>query len=159
MERGMGRYVVIGILGRPLGSRSLGEWVGEYINDCKGRKEKSVLWRHFKEDHNEEEQPYGLKVVSTAPGDPRLWQLTEEILIEEKKPLMNAKDEWGTEISHRRECLGKKVPRHKRSSTKGPWARGWLSGGPNRIGDHVTSRMAPKTHSISVAKGLRRFCR
>ena len=50
-------------------SRSLGERVGEHINDCKGRKEKSVLWRHFKEDHNEEEQPYGLKVVSTAPGD------------------------------------------------------------------------------------------
>ena len=28
-------------------------------------------------------------------GDPLLRQLTEAILIEEKKPLMNAKDEWG----------------------------------------------------------------
>ena len=69
--------------------------MGEHINDCKGRKDKSVLWRHFKEEHNEAEQPYELKVVSTAPGDPLLRQLTEAILIEEKKPLMNAKDEWG----------------------------------------------------------------
>ena len=76
-------------------SRSLAERVGEHINDCKGRKDKSVLWRHFKEEHNEAEQPYELKVVSTAPGDPLLRQLTEAILIEEKKPLMNAKDEWG----------------------------------------------------------------
>ena len=75
--------------------RNRGERVGKHINDCKGRKDKSVLWRHFKEDHNEEEQPYELKVVSTAPGDPLLRQLTEAILIEEKKPLMNAKDEWG----------------------------------------------------------------
>ena len=59
--------------------------MGEHINDCNGRKEKSVLWRHFKEDHNEEEQPNGLKVVSMAPGDPLLRQLTEAILIEEKR--------------------------------------------------------------------------
>ena len=76
-------------------SRSLAERVGEHINDWKGRKDKSVLWRHFKEEHNEAGQPYELKVVSTAPGDPLLRQLTEAILIEEKKPLMNAKDEWG----------------------------------------------------------------
>jgi hypothetical protein len=52
-----------------------------------------VLWRHFKEGQNEEE-PYGLKIVFTAPGDPLLRQLTKAILIEEEKPLMNAKDEW-----------------------------------------------------------------
>ena len=69
--------------------------VSKHINDCKGKKDKGVLWRHFKEEHNEAEQPYELKVVSTAPGDPLLCQLTEAILIEEKKPLMNAKDEWG----------------------------------------------------------------
>ena len=49
--------------------RNRGERVGKHINDCKGRKDKSVLWRHFKEEHNVEEQPYELKVVSKAPGD------------------------------------------------------------------------------------------
>ena len=28
--------------------RSLDGRVGEHINECKGRKEKSVLWRHLK---------------------------------------------------------------------------------------------------------------
>ena len=51
-----------------------------------------------------------LKVVSIAPGDPPLPQLTEAILIEEKKPLMNAKDEWGTEISPE-----KRMPRERGS--------------------------------------------
>ena len=59
-------------------SLSLAERVGKHINDCKGRKDKRI---------NE------LKVVSMAPGDPLLHQLTEAILIEEKKPHMNAKDE------------------------------------------------------------------
>ena len=43
-------------------------------------------------EHVEEEQRYQLKVVTTAPGDPLLRQLVEAILIEEKKPLLNAKD-------------------------------------------------------------------
>ena len=71
-------------------------------------KEKSVLWRHFKEDHNEEEQPYGPKVVSTAPGDPLFRQLTEAILIKEKKPLMNAKDEWGNRNIPRKRVPGER---------------------------------------------------
>ena len=76
-------------------SRSLDERIGEHIGDLKGKKDKSVIWRHFKEEHEEEEQRYQLKVVTTAPGDPLLRQLMEAILIEEKKPLLNAKDEWG----------------------------------------------------------------
>ena len=73
-------------------SRSLAERVGEHINDCKERKDKSVLRRHLKEKHNEEEQPYEIKVVSTALSDLLLRQLLKAIIIEEKKPLMNAKD-------------------------------------------------------------------
>ena len=58
--------------------RSLAERVGKQINNCKGRKDKSVFWRHFKE------QPHKLNG--------------------EKKPLMNAEDEWELkEISCRRE--------------------------------------------------------
>ena len=67
-----------------------------------------MLWRHFKEDQNEEEQPYGPKVVSTAPGDPLFRQLTEAILIKEKKPLMNAKDEWENRNIPRRRKPGER---------------------------------------------------
>ena len=68
----MERYVLLSI-GET--SSILTKRVGEHINDCKGKKDKGVLWRHFKEEHNEEEQPYKLKVVSAVPGDPHLSQL------------------------------------------------------------------------------------
>ena len=44
--------------------------------------------------------------VSTAPGDPLLCQLTEAILIEEKKTPMNAKEEWGNKNIPRKRELG-----------------------------------------------------
>ena len=44
---------------------SLSERLGEHINDCKAGKGKSVLWRLFKEEHNEEEQPYDLCFYGT----------------------------------------------------------------------------------------------
>ena len=90
-------------------SRSLAERIGEHIGDLRERKEKSVIWRHFRDEHNEEEHQYGLKVISTAPGDPLLRQLTEAIIIEEKKPLLNAKDEWGNRNIPRKREPGKRV--------------------------------------------------
>ena len=71
------------------------------------------MWRHFKEEHNEEEQPYELKVVSLTPGDPLLCQLTEAILIEEKKPLLIAEYKWGDKNILRKQEPGDVVPRHK----------------------------------------------
>ena len=38
-------------------SRSLAERISEHIGDLRERTEKSVLWRHFKEEHGEEEDP------------------------------------------------------------------------------------------------------
>ena len=90
-------------------SRSLAERIGEHIGDLRERKEKSVMWRHFKDDHSEEEHTYGLKVISSAPGDPLLRQLTEAILIEERKPLLNAKDEWGNRNIPRKRDPGKRA--------------------------------------------------
>ena len=33
-------------------SRSLDERIGEHIGDLKGKKDKSVIWRHFKEERS-----------------------------------------------------------------------------------------------------------
>ena len=105
--------------GRPQGV-SQKEWANISKIAKKGRKKgRIVLWRHFKKEHNEEEQPYKLKVVSTAPGDPLLCQLTEATLIEEKKPLMNAKDQWGNRNTPMKEsaCV---VPSRERPTTSPP---------------------------------------
>ena len=85
----MERYVTISILVKPFN-----EWASISPIAKKGRRKVSCGGT-LKKYHNAEEQPYGLIVVSTAPGDPLLRKLTKTILIKEKKPLMNTKDEWG----------------------------------------------------------------
>ena len=61
MERGIDRYMAMSTLGRPLVTSSAKEG---------GRK--VCCGDTFKEDQNEEEQPYGLKFVSKATGYPLL---------------------------------------------------------------------------------------
>ena len=101
-------------------SRSLAERIGEHIGDLRERKEKSVMWRHFKDDHSEEEHTYGLKVISSAPGDPLLRQLTEAILIEERNLCSMQKTSGETEISLEKETLGSELLRNN-NIYKGPW--------------------------------------
>ena len=68
----------------------------------------SVFWKHSEEFHDGDIQPIKLSVLSSHPGDAMLRQITEAINIEERKPDLNRKDEWGN----------KNIPRKRKDASE-----------------------------------------
>ena len=77
-------------------SRSISERFSEHMIGLQRKQERSVLYRHMREKHQDaEEKQLKLQILATCPGDAMLRQVTEATYISEMKPSINAKEEWG----------------------------------------------------------------
>ena len=87
-------------------SRSLGERFEEHVSDNYKRLEKSVMWKHFRDDHKGKDQSFNVKILSSTQNDAMLRQITEAMYIEGTNPKINSKEEWGN----------KNVPRKRKTN-------------------------------------------
>ena len=68
----------------------------EHKYKLKSKDEKSVLWRHVKNQHSDKEAKYNMKVIDKCRNNPLERQLYEAVRIRRTEPstLLNEKDEW-----------------------------------------------------------------
>jgi len=83
-------------------SRSISERYTEHITSMKRKEKQSVLHRHIVEKQHDINTNFKLKVLATCPRDAMLRQVTEAVYINERKPAINAKEEWGNKNNPRR---------------------------------------------------------
>ena len=68
----------------------------EHEKSLSNKEERSALWKHCKEKHNNEVQRFQINVTYLYPNDAMLRQISEGMRIE-KVPgdsLINSKNEW-----------------------------------------------------------------
>ena len=68
----------------------------EHIDDYRLRPQKSSMHAHAREYHNGEKVKYSVKILGMCTGDPLLRQCMEAVAIRDETPLMNSREEWGT---------------------------------------------------------------
>ena len=76
-------------------SRSIGERLGEHLDEYSENKPKSVFFRHMQEAHDGDKREIMMKVIGHCPNDAMLRQVTEAVIIRLTKPGLNKKEEWG----------------------------------------------------------------
>ena len=78
-------------------SRSLGERFREHMKLLQRRSNASVLRKHLQQNHQDSSNAMGwkLKILARCPGDAALRQATEACYIQENKPELNSKIEYG----------------------------------------------------------------
>ena len=76
------------------------------------RSDASVLHRHLLQNHqvSSDATEWKLKVLARCPGDAALRQATEACYIQEKKPELNSKIEYGNANRPRRPVPAVQVP-------------------------------------------------
>ena len=83
-------------------SRSISERYNEHIASMRRKEKQSVLHRHLVEKQHDINTNFKLRVLANCPKDAMLRQVTEAVYINEKKPAINAKEEWGNKNNPRR---------------------------------------------------------
>ena len=60
------------------------------------KEERSALWKHCKEKHNNEMQKFEMNVTGSYSNDAMLRQISEGVRIDQlpEASLMNSKNEW-----------------------------------------------------------------
>ena len=79
-------------------SRNAKKRGGEHLKELKEKRNTSVLWRHCKEEHAAEEQPFVMNVTGMYYNNPMERQIAESVKIRSKQQnnikLINNKTEW-----------------------------------------------------------------
>ena len=101
-------------------SRSIGERNPEHLRLMSSNKEsvrkKSFIFDHAKEEHGGTIPPMKVKIVAQCLGDPGLRQAMEAVLIRDKNPPLNGKEEWTNNPRKRKPKETKNVTSNNNSS-------------------------------------------
>ena len=66
----------------------------EHLRDLDSKNERSVMWKHAKEEHQGRIPDFTCSVVERFLKDSLLRQVSESVRINREKPGMNSKSEW-----------------------------------------------------------------
>ena len=68
----------------------------KHLDDYRLRPQKSTMHTHSVEHHKGNEVEYKVKILGTCTSDALLRQCMEAVAIRDRKPIMNGREEWGT---------------------------------------------------------------